>query len=76
MKRDANWGIPFSDAFQKLCIMPMFKIDMSKLDLGEFFNTDADSAMNQAVMTVYNEPKFVEAYKKLLYGLDMKGVFD
>lgn len=54
----------------------MFKIDLSKLDLGEFFSTEESSEINQAIMEVYNQPHFVERFRKILYGLDMLGVFD
>lgn len=67
---------PLSDAFQVLCFLPVFQLDLTGIELGELFNENEDNPMMAGLAKLYNEPSFANEMKKLLLSLDNLGAFD
>lgn len=65
-----------ADAFQTLCSLPIFQIDLTGIELGELFNETDDNPMMKAVKKLFKDPIYSEHMKKLLYSLDNRGAFD
>lgn len=66
----------YLDFFQVLCFVPVFKIDLTGIELGELFNKSEDNPMSLALKQLYLEPSFIDEMQKLLSKFDSLGVFD
>lgn len=66
----------FSEAFQILCFMPVFQLDLEGIEIGELFNSRGESPMIGALKKLYVDPEFMAEMKGLLHHFDNLGVFD
>lgn len=66
----------FPDAFQTLCFLPAFQMDLREVEYEDLFKTGDDSRLEIALKKLYREESFGKDMKKMLVSLDNLGAFD
>lgn len=56
--------------------MPVFRVDLTGVELGELFNKTEENPITIALRRLYNDPEFVDEMKMILVRLDSLDAFD
>lgn len=64
------------DAFQALCLLPVFQLDLTGIELGDMFNTSQESPVAVSLRKLQGDPEFIKEMTKMLVYFDSVGVLD
>ena len=65
-----------TEAFQLLTFLPISRVDLSGVELGDMFGKDKEHPLAKVLEKVYQEPEFIEDLKRSLVYFDALGIFD